>query len=85
MYKLETMSSNRAPKYSKIEILLKTKSKDKDIESTTKLEFLDCGLMITGDYIVVIIDEKDEIQNSLTSTGKIFSLSEVSGYKTHAA
>lgn len=79
------MSTNRAPKYSKVEILLKTKTSDKSIDSTSKLEFLDCGLMITGDYIVVIIDEKDEINNSLTSTGKIFSMSEVSGYKTHTS
>jgi hypothetical protein len=40
--------------------------------------------MITGDYIIVTIDEKDEINDTLTSTGKIFHLNEVSAYKTHA-
>jgi len=71
-----------APKYSKIELLLKNKSTT-SIESIEKLEFFDCGLMITGDYIVVIIDEQNELENNLTSTGKIFPLSSISAYKTH--
>lgn len=78
------MSSNMAPKFGKVELLLKVKGADNDIQSINKLEFDDCGLMITGDYIVVILDEKDEINNTLTSTGTIFHLSTVSAYKTHA-
>jgi hypothetical protein len=76
---------NRAPKYSKIELLLRKKgvSLDPIIEQVEKLEFLDCGLMITGDYIVVIIDEKDELNGSQTSTGKIYPISTVSAYKTY--
>ena len=75
---------NRAPKFGKIELLLKEETNDKAIQSTNKIEFLDCGLMITGDYIIVIIDEKDELNNTLTSTGRIFNLKDVSAYKTHA-
>ncbi len=74
------MHTNRAPKFGKVELLLKNVANSKDIISINKVEFFDCGLMITGNYIVITIDEKDE----LTSTGKIFNLNEVSAYKTHA-
>jgi len=78
------MNTNRAPKFGKVELLLKNNLKTNDLTSTTRVQFLDCGLTITGDYIIVTIDEKDDINNTLTSTGKIFHLNEVSAYKTHA-
>ncbi len=70
---------NRAPKYSKVELLLTYGT-----ASVEKKEFEDCGLMITGDYIVVILDEADELNTTLTSTGHIFNLASVKSYKTHA-
>jgi hypothetical protein len=76
---------NKAPKFGKVELLLKQpRTSDKGIQSTEKIEFLDSGLMITGDHIIVIIDERDELNNTLTSTGKIFNLSDVVAYKTHS-
>lgn len=76
---------NRAPKFGKIELILKKpKTSDKLIQPTEKVEFLDSGLMITGDHIIVVIDERDELTNTLTSTGKIFNLSDVVAYKTHS-
>ena len=77
---------NRAPKFGKIELLLKQPkvSFTSDIQSIERIEFLDSGLMITGDHIIVIIDERDELNNTLTSTGKIFNLSDVMAYKTHS-
>lgn len=78
------MNINTAPKFGKVELLIKNEGYgDKDLRSTTKIEFLDCGLMITGDYIIVVIDEKDELNHDLT-TGNIFNLKDVSAYKTHA-
>lgn len=71
-----------APKFGKVELLIK--SDQKKSMSNVKLTFNDCGLMITGDYIIVIIDERDEINQTLTSTGKIFPLKDVEAYKTHA-
>lgn len=68
-----------APKFGKVELLIKTGP-----TSRTKETFEDCGLMITGDYIIVIIDEKDDINNTLTSTGKIFKLTDIESYRTHA-
>lgn len=76
------MSSNLAPKFGKVELLLK--SEDKNNLSTTNITFEDCGLMITGDYIIVIIDERNDINTSITSTGKIYPLKNISAYKTHA-
>ena len=76
---------NRAPKFGKIELLIRDNShNDPLFKSETKIEFDDCGLMITGDYIIVIIDEKDELNNTLTSTGRIFNMRDVSAYKTHS-
>jgi hypothetical protein len=77
---------NKAPKFGKIELLIKQPrvSFTSDIQSTEKIEFLDSGLMITGDHIIVIIDERDELKNTLTSTGKIFNLKDIVAYKTHS-
>jgi hypothetical protein len=76
---------NRAPKFGKIELLIKQpKTSDKGIQPTERIEFLDSGLMITGDHIIVVIDERDELNNTLTSTGKIFNLNDIVAYKTHS-
>ena len=72
------MTTNMAPKFGKVELLIKNGSIGVD-----NLVFEDCGLMITGDYLIVIIDERDELKNTATSTGKIFKLSEIKSYKTH--
>ncbi len=75
----------KAPKYSKVELLFKSEgiTLDSSLDSVEKLEFLDCGLMITGDYLVVILDEQDEMKTTLTSTGKIFPMAKIKAYKTH--
>jgi hypothetical protein len=79
------MTTNTAPKYSKVELLIKNEGyRDTDLIPTTKIEFLDCGLIISGDHIIVVIDERDDINNSLTSTGRIFNLKEIYAYKTYA-
>lgn len=78
------MNINKTPIFGKVEILLKDINNSVSAPSITKIEFYNCGLIITGDYIVVVIDEKDDINNKLTSTGRIFNLKDVSAYKTHA-
>lgn len=75
------MNPNTVPKFGKVELLLKDPNNG---ISCTKLEFDDCGLMITGDYIIVITDEKDEPNHTLMSTGKIYNMKDVTAYKTHA-
>ena len=73
-----------APKYSKVEIMLEGKSADPRIPQTQVLTFLDAGLVLTGDYMVVILDERDETNSNLTTTGKIFPLSQIKTYKTYS-
>ena len=68
-----------APKFGKVELLIRTGGSSRSLET-----FEDCGLMITGDYMIVILDETDDINNTLTSTGNIFNLKEIVSYKTHA-
>jgi hypothetical protein len=68
-----------APKFGKVELLTKSGNVSRTLET-----FEDCGLMITGDYIIVILDEKDDINNTLTSIGSIFNLKDIVSYKTYA-
>ncbi len=73
-----------APKYSKVEIMLVLDSPDPRIPQTKVLTFLDAGLVLTGDYIVIVLDVRDETNSNLTTTGKIFPLSQVTSYKTYS-
>ena len=41
-------------------------------------------MVITGDYIIIVIDEKSDVETTNTSTGKIYHMSEIDSYKTHA-
>jgi hypothetical protein len=72
-----------APKYSKIEIKLERGGTPK-LTSTEVLTFLDAGLVLTGDYLIVIIDEGNGINSNLTTTGEIFPLSQVKAYRTYS-
>lgn len=75
---------NTAPKYSKVELLIKhNESFDGVLTGTTKIDFLNCGMIISGDYLIIVIDGNDELSDALTSIGRIFNLKEVSGYKTY--
>lgn len=70
------------PKFSKVEIILLDDNKNKGLPSKEKLEFFDCGLMITGDYIIVTIDTKEGVDKPNVSLGKIFHLNKIEAYKT---
>lgn len=70
------------PKFSKVEIMLINDAKNKDLPSKEKLEFFDCGLMITGDYLIVTIDTKEGLDKPNVSLGKIFQLNKIDAYKT---
>ncbi len=72
---------NMVPKFSKVELLIKDILNNVELPSVTKVEFNNCGLMITGDYIIVTIEESKP--NETTNIGRIFHLSEVSAYKTY--
>lgn len=67
-----------APKFGKVELILK------EGQNRNRIEYNDCGMVITGDYIIIVIDEKNDVETTNTSTGKIFHMSQVDSYKTHA-
>ena len=74
-----------APIFGKIELLLKKhkKNEDKDFPSTERLVFNDCGMVITGDYIIIVIKENDPVNSTSSSTGKIYNIGDVIEYVTH--
>lgn len=67
-----------APKFGKVELLLKQG------DSREKVEYDDCGMVITGDYVIIVIDEKSDVETTNTSTGIVYHMSEIEKYKTHA-
>jgi hypothetical protein len=73
-----------APKFGKVELLLKDGKDGTFKSSRTKIEYDDCGMVITGDYIIIVLDEKSDVETTNTSTGIIYHMSEVEKYKTHA-
>ena len=62
-----------APKYSKI--VLKVKSRE--------LEFLDSGMFISGDYLVIVQDTNDSLQNTQLTRGELFKMSDIEYYETY--
>lgn len=72
-----------APKYGKIELLILEDSNDERIVPNTKIEFEDCGLVITGDYMIIVTDEKNSSDKIATTTGRIFPLKKIFAYKTY--
>lgn len=71
------MKENELPSYTKIDVLLKSG----DI-STTKLEFKNCGMVITNDHIIITVKSIDT-EHTLTTVGTIFRISEISAFKTY--
>lgn len=66
-----------ATKFKRIELLIK------DSNSIQKLEFYNSVLVITGDYIIIVSDERDSNDIVTSNIGKIYNLNQISAYKTH--
>lgn len=61
-----------APTFNKIELLIKEK------ENIIKEEFYDSGMVITGDYIIIVTKQMSDN----TNTGLIYNLKDIKSYKT---
>ncbi len=70
------LATDRAPKFSKVELIVK---KGASLNSEV---FQDCGLILTGDYIIVVEESRTSDISSLATKGIIFNLSEISSYQT---
>jgi hypothetical protein len=70
------MSINTVPKFSKVVLRRRIEfSEDYDLTTDT---YENCGLMITGDFMIVTIDEGDA-----STKGKVYKLSDIFDYKTY--
>ncbi len=76
---------NTAPKFKKITLILKdTNGKDPYISSTFKITHEDCGMVITGDYVIITEDyDGNEIDTEHSVKGKIYKLQEIDSYKLY--
>lgn len=79
-----------APKYSKIEILFKENASNRILNeilnSTSDLfkTFEDCGVMITGNFLLIILDNVSDTPESIKHTKTmIFPLEQVEHYKIY--
>jgi hypothetical protein len=67
-----------APNFYKIELLIKDK------ESLLKEEFYDSGMVITGDYIIIVSkEESDWVSDLDANKGLVYNLKDVKSYKTY--
>lgn len=90
------LKRQKTEKFGKVELLLKEKDTfkymggdlipkpPKKTVSTEKLTFEDAGLVLSGNYLIVILDEQSDIQTTNSSTGQIFSLADIKSYKIHS-
>ena len=80
-----------APKYSKVEILFKENVGNRILNEVlnNKAEdpiktFEDCGIMITGNFLLVILDNSTETPETMMFTKtNIFSLEQIEYYKIY--
>ena len=82
-----------APTFKKIDLLLKTESrnykdddsfKDFDITPTVKITHDDCAMIITGDYIIITEEEgNNEIDTPNSIKGKIYNIKEIDSYRLY--
>ena len=58
---------------------------DKDIRPTIKIEHEDCGMVITGDYVIITEDQNSNVFDESPSVkGKIYELKEIDSYKLYS-
>jgi hypothetical protein len=79
-----------APKYSRVEILFKENVSNKILnevlnsKTETLKVFEDCGVMITGDFLLIIMDNELETPESVRCTKThIFPLNQIEYYKIY--
>ena len=88
-----------APTYSKIILLVKTNYYKKtlltedddndtitsDLPSTAVVEYEDCGMVITGNYIIIAQDKnKDDKTKQKFTDNKIYQIDEVDSFRLYS-
>ncbi len=70
-----------APKFKRVELLLKDTKNKNDMKSLYKIGYDDCAMVITGDYIIITIENNNYIDEPSSVTGKIHKLEEIDSYR----
>jgi hypothetical protein len=66
-----------APKFRKIVLLLK----DKEGKPTSKVEFEDSAMVITGNYVLITEEKKVSIDEPSEIKGDVYELKNIHSYK----
>lgn len=77
--------THTAPKFKKIVLILKEEGWEENsstFPSTIRVEHEDCGMMITGNYVVITEDHRSNVIDQPPSVmGKVYQLNNVDSYK----
>ena len=76
---------NSAPKFKKITLVIKKENNyDQYFKSTQTVEHEDCGMVITGDYVIITEDFSGSVIDDEHSVkGKIYELKDIDSYKLY--
>ena len=77
---------NTAPKFKKIVLILKDNlSTDSDIPSTIKIVHEDCGMVVTGGFVLITEDQNSNVFDEPPSVvGKVYELKDIDSYKLYS-
>ena len=67
-----------APIFGKVELWVKSGN------GVSKSEYTDSGMVITGNYLIIVENETADAESTVTSTGTLYELSDIKKYRTHA-
>lgn len=77
------MIINTAPVFSKIEILVENHGyNSNDVVSITKMDFKNSSLTISGNYLIITVYEKDELNKTITMND-VYEFKNIKAYKTY--
>jgi len=65
------------PKFRKIVLLLK----DDDNKPTTRMEYMDSAMIITGNYVIISEEETVSVDNPATISGNVYEMKNIHSYK----
>lgn len=71
------------PTFAKVELLVKNIVNDVIMPSLIKVEFIDAGMVITGNYMIITTKEYNQESLEIIQTSKLFHLNEINSYRTH--
>lgn len=78
IFVVKKINMQGAPIFGKVELWVKVSS------NIIKEEYTDSGMVITGNYLIIVENETADAESTVTSTGTLYELSNIKKYRTHA-